>query len=246
MRFRICGPLGGFLLASRGFAQGGPPLLTDDPGTVEKGKWEINIAWIKRSLPGRRENEVPHFDANRGISGRAHFKVEIPWLYTTENGSTVSGDGGASIGIKYRFLDSKGSLPSISTYPQLGFTLVPRSIRLGLADPGTSLLLPIQVQWDFPNFSLNPDFGVILQDGAATGWLGGVAVGCHHHGNDYLAEIHGEGVWSTGEANWVAQLGFRHEFGEQSTFLFAFGRTIAASHTDSLSWTSYLGISLHF
>lgn len=231
---------------SAAIAQGGPPLLTDDPGTVEKGKWEINIAWINRQLPGRTENEVPHFDANRGISDRAHFKIEIPWVFASENGESADGDGGGSIGVKWRFLDAKGSRPAISTYPQLGFSLAPRSIRLGLAEPGSSLLLPIQVQWDFHDFDLNADAGLVFQAGARIGWIGGAAVGHQFRGAELLAEIHGEGVFSTGQFSWIGQLGLRHDFGEPATLLFAFGRTFAASHDERLAWTSYLGIQLHF
>ena len=70
-----------FVTASYAFAQGGPPLLTDDPGTVEKGKWELNMAWIYRRLPGATEIELPHFDASHGISDRANFKIEVPWVF---------------------------------------------------------------------------------------------------------------------------------------------------------------------
>jgi len=28
------------------FAQGGPPMLTDDPGTPGSGAWEINFAYV--------------------------------------------------------------------------------------------------------------------------------------------------------------------------------------------------------
>jgi hypothetical protein len=228
------------------FGQGGPPLLTDDPGTVEKGKWEINIAWINRTLPGRTENEIPHFDANWGISDRAHFKLEIPWLFATEDGQTIGGDGGGSIGVKWRFVEGKGSRPAISTYPQLGFSLAPRSVRLGLSEGSTSLLLPLQVQWDLRGFSLNTDGGIVIQAGASPSWIGGLAVGRQMPGVELLAEVHGEGVFETGESNWIGQLGLRHDFGEPATLLFAFGRTLAATKSERLSWTSYLGIQLHF
>jgi len=235
-----------FICCTGAFAQGGPPLLTDDPGTVEKGKWEINIAWIHRILPGRTEIELPHFDANRGISDRAHFKIEIPWVFANQNGQSISGDGGGSIGVKWRFLEAKGTRPAVSTYPQLGFSLAPRSVRLGLSEGGTSLLLPLQAQWDFPGFSINTDAGLILQANAGTGWLGGIAIGRKAGTSEFLAELHGEGILPTGESNWIAELGLRHDFGEPATLLFAFGRTVSASRSERLSWTSYLGIQLHY
>jgi len=36
-------------------AQGGPPLLTDDPGTPGHRNWEINIASTHFRSPGERE-----------------------------------------------------------------------------------------------------------------------------------------------------------------------------------------------
>jgi hypothetical protein len=227
-------------------AQGGPPLLTDDPGTVEKGKWELNMAWVYRRLPALTEIELPHFDASHGISDRAHVKIEIPWVFATDGSSSVNGDGGGSTGIKYRFVDAKGFRPAISTYPQIGFQVSSRSVRNGLSQSGTSLLLPIQIQWDFEKFSVNMDSGYIVQGGASPSWLGGVAIGRKVGVCEYLAEIHGEGVFATGESNWIAQLGYRRELSEASTLIFAFGKTIASNNSPSLSWNSYLGFQFHF
>jgi len=32
-------------------AQGGPPFITDDPGTVANRHWEINLGWIGSHNP---------------------------------------------------------------------------------------------------------------------------------------------------------------------------------------------------
>lgn len=227
-------------------AQGGPPLFTDDPGTVDSGKWELNLSWVHRVLRGRIENELPHFDASHGFSRNAHFKIEVPWVFVSETGSTVSGDGCGSTGVKWRFLDAKGSRPAISTYPQIGFSIAPRSVRVGLSEGGTSLLLPLQVEWDLPSITVGADFGIVFQASAHPGWIGGVTAGGRVGSSDLLAELHAEGVWSTGELIVLAQLGLRHDFTPSSTLLFSFGRSVVASRTDELRWTSYLGIQLHF
>lgn len=234
------------LLAVAAVAQGGPPLLTDDPGTVEPGKWEINLSWINRTFRGRSENEFPHFDASHGFTKNAHFKIEVPWVFATENRRTISGDGGGSTGIKWRFVDAKGRRPAVSVYPQIGFSIAPRSVQLGLSEGGSSLLLPTQVQWDFRSVSVNADFGALLAAGSTPGWLGGVAVGRTLSHTDLLAEIHGEGIWKTGENIWIAQLGLRHSFSERATLLLSFGRSIAQSQTEAIRWNSYLGIQLHY
>ena len=44
------------------FAQGGPPLLTDDPGTPGNRNWEINIASTQFFSPGENEIWAPLLD----------------------------------------------------------------------------------------------------------------------------------------------------------------------------------------
>lgn len=227
-------------------AQGGPPLLTDDPGTVEKGKWELNLAWINTQVRGENTNELPHFDLNHGLSDRAHFKIEVPWIFSSNGGSAINGDGGGSVGVKYRFIDGKDGRPSISTYPQLGFQLSSRSANLGLSDSASNLLLPIQIQWDLKNFSVNADAGLIVQPGTTTSWQGGVAIGKEIAGTEYLAEIHGEGNFSAHQDIWIAQLGLRRGLAKDSTLLLAFGKSFMGSNVDRLTWTSYLGVQFRF
>jgi len=54
-----------FLLILPGFstravlAQGGPPLITDDPGTPGDGKWEINLALTAEKRRRERSYESP-------------------------------------------------------------------------------------------------------------------------------------------------------------------------------------------
>ncbi len=234
------------LAAALASAQGGPPLLTDDPGTVDPGKWEVNISWVNRTFPGRIENELPHLDASHGFTGNAQYKIEAPWVFASGDGRSANGDGGGSTGIKWRFVNAKGARPAVSTYPQIGFSIAPRSVRLGLSDGGTSLLLPIEVEWDLSRLSVNADFGALIQAGSGPGWMGGIAVGHEVGSTEYLAEIHGEGTPSDRESLWVAQVGMRHDFGKRATLLVAFGRSFAGTETDPIRWTSYLGIQLHY
>lgn len=55
-------------------AQGGPPLITDDPDTPGPGHWEINLASLfERSQPQRRL-EAPLADVNYGVGQRIQLK----------------------------------------------------------------------------------------------------------------------------------------------------------------------------
>jgi len=51
-----------FLLLGRPLlarAQGGPPMVTDDPDTPGDGHWEINLAAIGAHTPGRFDLAAP-------------------------------------------------------------------------------------------------------------------------------------------------------------------------------------------
>ena len=78
------------LFATPAYAQGGPPLITDDPGTPGNGKWEINIPF---TFERTREKKIQvHV---RGIWDTAHFNQNSTsgdindrmgtWLYWRED-----------------------------------------------------------------------------------------------------------------------------------------------------------------
>src|SRR6266567_3069276 len=68
------------------FAQGGPPMLTDDPGTLGYRRWEINTAVkLEKSISGK-EFEAPLLDINYGLGKRIQLKLEVPYRLIYENG----------------------------------------------------------------------------------------------------------------------------------------------------------------
>ena len=88
------------------FPQGGPPLLTDDPGTPGAGRWEINLAFSLEKVEKERLFEAPLFDLNYGWGDHLQLKFEIPWLVRTQAGEeTQSGLGNSAFGLKWRFRD---------------------------------------------------------------------------------------------------------------------------------------------
>src|SRR6476646_807261 len=68
-------------------AQGGPPLLTDDPGTPGNRNWEINIASTHFRSPGEREIEAPLLDINYGLGDRIQLKYEVPYFFDSDEGA---------------------------------------------------------------------------------------------------------------------------------------------------------------
>src|SRR5215204_4515509 len=69
------------LSGSTAHAQGGPPLITDDPGTPGDGNWEVNLAVTYERLRDERVVEAPLLDVNYGVGKRLQLKVEVPFLW---------------------------------------------------------------------------------------------------------------------------------------------------------------------
>ena len=72
------------------FAQGGPPLLTDDPGTPGNRNWEINIASTQFFSPRENEIETPLLDINYGLGDRIQLKYEVPVLVDRDEGELLA------------------------------------------------------------------------------------------------------------------------------------------------------------
>ena len=51
-------------------AQGGPPMITDDPGTPGPRKWEINLAVAWAHRPAETSLDMPAIDLNYGLGER--------------------------------------------------------------------------------------------------------------------------------------------------------------------------------
>src|SRR5258708_6365707 len=92
-----------FRLAS---AQGGPPLVTDDPDTPGDGKWEINLASIGCKTFKHWEVHALDADINYGLGDRIQLKLDIPWTYVHDSDKAWhSGLGSVNAGVKWRFID---------------------------------------------------------------------------------------------------------------------------------------------
>jgi hypothetical protein len=101
---------------------GGPPMLTDDPGTPDVGKREINTS-INSQVTKGIQLAIPYIDANYGIAKNVELKIEVPYLITINENERSSGKlGNVLIGVKYRFMNEEKNFVSVSVYPQFAIT----------------------------------------------------------------------------------------------------------------------------
>lgn len=89
-------------------AQGGPPLLTDDPATPGNGHQEINVGFTLDRNPATTLLEAPRLDVNYGLGDHIQLKYEIPWLVLDRGRErTRSGLANSPFGVKWRFADEE-------------------------------------------------------------------------------------------------------------------------------------------
>jgi len=238
----------GVLWGARAAAQGGPPMITDDPGTPGDGRWEINIAALTNLSVPVNTFQLPLIDMNYGVGDRLQLKYEVPYVVEREFGESRSGLGASLLGIKWRFYDAGAAAWQVSTYPQLQFNYPDSaSPHRGIAAPGTSVLLPLEFERNVAGFDLTVEVGRWLRPaGQGDSWITGAVIG-HElcKGFELLAELHEEGSPGFTRNESILNAGARWDLSERYTVLAAVGRDLHNGFGAQNTLLTYLGIQLH-
>jgi hypothetical protein len=223
-------------------AQGGPPLLTDDPGTAEYKHWEINIAVLPEIHRDFADFELPLADFNYGATDHTQLKFEIPLVMRTSDTGTHAEGGDGNFGIKWRFVDQKTRGFDLSMYPQFSFNS-PGPKRI--VERGTQLLLPLQIAKSFGRFELNADGGYIIHEHGMDELSMGLAAGYQATKTlELLGELHSVPLRTFAENESVFQLGGRKNFSDHYILLFAAGRSIPGSTDHEPKFLGYIGLQI--
>jgi hypothetical protein len=234
-----------FLLGlARLSAQGGPPMITDDPGTPGDGHWEINAAITTERRAGEHVTEMPLLDINYGVGDRLQLKYEAAWQRLSDDTGRHDGMSNSLAGVKWRFYNAGEKAWSASMYPQLEFNNPgSHADDRGLADHGTSFELPFQVMKDFGNFSFNADLGYIVHHEGGNGWFGGVVVGREvTHGVELAAELHWDAEAGLHATALTANVGVRIDLSPKCTLLGSVGRELHNGMGSRATLVAYLGL----
>jgi hypothetical protein len=249
--------------ASLARAQGGPPFITDDPGTPGNRHWEINLGWIADHNPGLAMYELPDFDINYGLGDRIQLKYELPIAAATDaNNTTRAGLGESLLGIKWRpYEHHTAGEPksdenmdfSIGTYPQASINNPTSAVRRGIVENGPQYYLPMEMTAKLGPVGLNGEVGHWFGNQLTPSrWGRGLIAG--HEFNDRL-ELYGE-IYDLQDANRIGTVPKQRELtldmgGRQTLdhaghirLLFMGGRAMqAVALTNSEpSWIAYLGV----
>src|SRR6202161_1687317 len=150
-------------------AQGGPPFITDDPGTPGNKHWEINFGWIADHNPGNAYYETPDVDMNYGWGDRIQLKYELPMAVATDpDNTTRAGPGESPIAITWRPSEhhpagerkSDENMDfSIGTYPQASINNPTSAVRRGIVENGPQYYLPLEATAKWGPIDFNGEVG---------------------------------------------------------------------------------------
>jgi hypothetical protein len=229
-------------------AQGGPPFITNDPGTPGDGNWEDNVMTYSERHPTARIFNAPLLDLNYGVGSRLQLTYEVPYLVEgTDGGPTRTGLGKSLPGVKWRFYYSDEKKLAISIFPQLEFNNPDSSLQRRLVNYGTRFYLPIEVSKKLGPIEVNPEAGYIFASGKGAAWFTGLVVlreiskRCEMAVEFYnSANTDGSNPWNTFDG------GGRYVLGEHYILLFMGGRSLAKASISQPQFFGYLGIQFLF
>lgn len=159
--------------ASIASAQGGPPFITDDPGTPGNKHLEVNFGWMASHNPAHASYSVPNFDFNYGVGDRLQLKYEAPLAVATdEHNTTRAGLGESLLGIKWRpYEHHRAGEPksdenmnfSLGTFPQASINNPTSAVRREIVETGPQYYLPVE---------FTARLGPVGFDGEVGRWIG--------------------------------------------------------------------------
>ena len=227
------------------FAQGGPPMITDDPGTPGNGKWEINLAIAFEHRPDETALDLPAIDLNYGVGERIQLTLQTaPVLVKRDDHGPVGGLGGTEAALKWRFLDEESNGVDMSMFPRVIFNIQQSSVRRGLAEDGTRFQIPFQIAKTFGRFHADAEFGPVGITVGRSEWIYGVVGGFEVTKPTMLmAELHGTSRTNFTRDTLAINFGLRHEFTETRILILSLGHELR-SPEDSLSLIGYFGVQL--
>ncbi|MFZ3214444.1 MAG: hypothetical protein WA192_00110 [Candidatus Acidiferrales bacterium] len=230
-------------------AQGGPPLLTNDPGTPGNGNWEINLGVMQVLRQGTNIFQVPQIDLNYGLGDRIQLTYEVPYVLQNSTGQPVqTGWSNGLPGVKWRFFQQDHGGWNISTFPQLEINGPPGSVKLGLAGGGTRFLLPFEVTKAAGPINLDFEAGYFFPFHSAQSHqeriLGLAAGHVFTPKFEMIGEGYNDSVRGVPPHDTTFDLGGRYKFHKGLLLLFMAGRSFAGNSSGQPEFVGYVGLQI--
>ncbi|MBS0662728.1 MAG: hypothetical protein JSR48_05650 [Verrucomicrobia bacterium] len=243
---RLLAGLAGLMLPLGLWAQGGPPFMTNDPGTPEAGHIEANVAWTTEHRPGETVTELPHLDLNYGLTDRVQLTYEVGHVtLREEGGSAKHAWGNSAIAVKWRFYDQGEQGWSLATEPLFEFrTPGSRAIDLEIAPDETTFELPLEIQRPVGGgWIATVELGTVFHSKSSSSHLYGIALGRELGERlEFGFELHGEAAAGLGRTELAANVGVRVKVHPSCVLLAAVGRELHNHFEERASLLAYVAV----
>ena len=228
------------------YGQGGPPMITDDPGTPGNGKWEINLATAFEHRSGETSLDIPAVDLNYGVGEHIQLTLQTaPALLFRSDHGPVGGIGGTEAALKWRSFDEEKSGFDVSIFPRVLFNVAQSSVRRGLAEDGTRFQLPIQIARRCGPLQADFEFGSLISTVGRSEWLYGMVGGVDlSKKTRVMAELHGTSRSNFSRDVLTVNLGLRQEITPACILIASLGHQVRSAEQDHLALIGYLGVQL--
>jgi len=231
---------------SLAFAQGGPPMLTDDPVPVDKGHWEINNAFTLEHTTNSDMFEAPLEDFNYGAFNNMHIKLEVPLIINHSVGSpTIGGIGKASFGSKWRFYSNEKSKISVSMFPAIAFNILKSSSDREITDDGFEFVLPFSFMVEKDKSSFVFEAGRQFTTKDQGGWLFGSLYNIElNKKTEVSLELFDNSDYKLKDNEVLLNIGARYNLNKYFTLLFSAGNNFILHNTEENKFIAYLGLQV--
>ncbi|MGH8093772.1 MAG: hypothetical protein ACREIF_09905 [Chthoniobacterales bacterium] len=234
------------LVARFSFGQGGPPMITDDPGTPGNGHWEDNLAILFSHLPNEWGLDAPGIDLNYGWGDHIQLTLQtsVTLLKRRDHG-LIGGLGGTETALKWRFLDEEASGFDLSMFPRILFNVVHSSVRRGLAEDGTRFQIPFQVAKKVGRFGLDAEFGPLISSVDRSEFLYGIVAGTAlSKTTSVMAEVHATSRTNFSREVVALNFGWRRILNKHAIWIGSLGHEVHSGGHQPLALIGYCGVQL--
>jgi hypothetical protein len=225
-------------------AEGGPPMITDDPGTPGPGKWENNVALAFEHRSGETAYDIPAIDLNYGVGEHIQLTLQTaPVILKRDEHGPVGGLGGTEAAVKWRFLDEEKSGFDVSMFPRVIFNVLQASVRRGIAEDGTRFQIPFQVARTFGRWHADAEFGPLASSVGRSEWLYGVVAGFDvTKATMLMAELHGTSRMNFDRDVLTVNFGIRQTLTERAILIASLGHEVRTPADLPLAFIGYCGV----
>jgi hypothetical protein len=225
-------------------AQGGPPLLTNDPGTPGAKNWEINLAVMPALAQNAHDFQLPQLDFNYGVGATIQLTFEVPYVLQTLPKPVSSGWSNSFPGVKWRFIDNKKGW-NVSIFPQMELNGSADAIRHGIAQSATRFLMPMEVQRNVGPLELDLEAGYYFPIHGHEERIIGFAAGHNFTKKaELIGEVYNDRAMGTLPHDTTWDLGGRYGFHKGLIFLFMAGRSFSGNSSGQPNFLAYIGVQI--